>query len=71
MIEALIVELNEKLNVTMLITSHHIGSTMRMAHQIIFLVGGASVCGPTREIERSTDSRIAGFFSAASAKAQE
>lgn len=67
MIEALLVEVNEKLGVTMLVTSHHIGSTLRMAHQIVFLCGGGAVQGPTREIERSTDPRIAGFFASAGA----
>ena len=62
LIEALLVEVNQRLGVTMLVTSHHIGSTLRMAHQIVFLCGGGAVQGPTREIEHSTDPRIAGFF---------
>ena len=65
MIEALLVEVNEKLGVSMLVTSHHIGSTLRMAHQIVFLCGGGAVQGPTHEIEHSTDPRIAGFFASA------
>ena len=62
MIEARLVEVNRRLGGTMLVTSHHIGSTLRMAHQIVFLCGGGAVQGPTREIEQSTDPRIAGFF---------
>ena len=64
-IEALLTGLNRRTGVTLLVTSHHMGSTMRMADQVIFLVDGAAVCGPTAEIQRSIDPRITTFIKAA------
>jgi phospholipid/cholesterol/gamma-HCH transport system ATP-binding protein len=63
-IEALLVELNQRLGLTLLITSHHIPSSLRMAHRLVFLVDGVAVCGPPRELAQSDDPRVAGFLAA-------
>ena len=64
LIEDLLIEVNKRVGITMVVTSHHIGSTVRMADQIVFLTDGAAICGPTREIIRSRDPRILAFLEA-------
>jgi phospholipid/cholesterol/gamma-HCH transport system ATP-binding protein len=65
LIEALLVEVNQTKGLTMILTNHHIGSTMRMADEIVFLVDGAAISGTVREIRESIDPRIRRFLSAA------
>ena len=71
LIEDLLIEVNRRVGITMVVTSHHIGSTVRMADQIVFLTDGAAVCGPTREILRSRDPRILAFLEAATSPEAE
>lgn len=71
LIEGLIVETNRRTGVTTLLTSHHMSSTMRMADQVVFLVGAAAVCGPTSEIQQSIDPRIRSFLRASAPEAIE
>jgi phospholipid/cholesterol/gamma-HCH transport system ATP-binding protein len=61
-IEALLVDLARRRGVTMIIASHHIPSSRRMARQIAFLQDGQAVVAPPAELEASTDRRIADFF---------
>jgi len=63
-IETLLTELNERLHLTMLITSHHLPSTLRMAHRIVFLEGGRALSGTPDEILRSDDPEIVEFLEA-------
>jgi phospholipid/cholesterol/gamma-HCH transport system ATP-binding protein len=63
-IEKLFTELNRKLGLTLLITSHHIPSSLRMADQIVFLLDGVAVAGSPMELRHHADERIAGFFAA-------
>ena len=65
LIEALLVEVNHTKGLTMVLTNHHIGSTMRMADEIVFLVDGIAVTGSVEEMKASTDPRIQRFFQAA------
>lgn len=65
LIEALLVETKEGTGVTMILTNHHIGSTLRMADQVVFLVGGRGVCGTVPEFRNSIDPRITTFLDAA------
>jgi phospholipid/cholesterol/gamma-HCH transport system ATP-binding protein len=65
MIEALMLELSQQAEMTMIITSHHISSTLRMADHIIYLVGGGCVSGSAEEIQRSSDPRLRAFLEAA------
>jgi phospholipid/cholesterol/gamma-HCH transport system ATP-binding protein len=63
-IEKLLVELNVRLGITLLVTSHHIPSSLRMADQITFLVDGEAVSGSPAELQRSTDKRVREFLDA-------
>ena len=65
LIEHLLVEVNRTKGLTMVLTNHHIGSTIRMADEIVFLVDGVSVTGSVKEIRESIDPRIARFLEAA------
>jgi phospholipid/cholesterol/gamma-HCH transport system ATP-binding protein len=65
MIEALLVETNQRTGITMILTNHDIPSTMRMADQVAFLVDGAAVTGTVKEIQESIDPRIQAFLRAA------
>jgi phospholipid/cholesterol/gamma-HCH transport system ATP-binding protein len=71
MIEDLLIDVTKRVGITMVVTSHDIGSTMRMADQVVFLTDGAAVCGPTQEILRSRDPRIVGFLEAATMPERE
>ncbi len=61
-IEALLQRINRRLNVTMLVSSHHIPSTMRMADQVVLLLDDHTVAGVPAELCQSPDPRIAGFL---------
>ncbi len=61
-IEALLHRINQRLAITMLISSHHIPSTMRLADQVVLLLRGGAVVGPPLELQTSADPRISGFF---------
>lgn len=63
-IEALLVDLTGRLGMTLVMASHHIASSRRMARQIVFLQDGGAIVGTPSEIESSTDRRIADFFRA-------
>jgi phospholipid/cholesterol/gamma-HCH transport system ATP-binding protein len=65
LIEALLVEVNRTKGLTMILTNHHIGSTMRMADEVVFLVDGAAISGSVKEIKASIDPRIQRFLIAA------
>ncbi len=62
-IEALLTRINRQLHITMLVSSHHIPSTMRMADQVVLLLNNAVVAtGSPTELQRNPDPRIAGFL---------
>ena len=63
-IERLFMQLNQRLGISLLITSHHIPSSLRMADQIAFLVDGEAVLGPPEAMRYSDDPRVAEFFAA-------
>jgi len=65
MIESLLADVSQRSKATMILTSHHIGSTLRMADQIIYMVGGAAICGAPSQLTRSADPRVRAFFEAA------
>ncbi len=62
LVEDLLVEVNRKFGVTMIITSHHIGSTVRMADHVVLLTEGTAVEGRPEELRRNTDARVVRFF---------
>ncbi len=61
-IEALLRRINRQLQITMLVSSHHIPSTMRMADQVLLLLDGVPITGQPRELQKSADPRIAAFL---------
>jgi phospholipid/cholesterol/gamma-HCH transport system ATP-binding protein len=63
-IEALLVDLNRRLGLTMIITSHHLASSLRMADRIVFLVDGRAIAGTPADLLRSTDQRVVEFLRA-------
>jgi phospholipid/cholesterol/gamma-HCH transport system ATP-binding protein len=65
LIEALLVEVNRTKGLTMILTNHHIGSTVRMADEVVFLIDGASIHGSVKEIKESIDPRLQRFLEAA------
>jgi len=62
-IEALLRRINRELQITMLVSSHHIPSTMRMADQVLLLLDGVPITGQPHDLQKSPDPRIAGFLS--------
>lgn len=63
-IEALMVELNRRLDITLIITSHHLASSLRMADRLLFLVDGGAISGPPEQLLESSDPRIVEFLEA-------
>jgi phospholipid/cholesterol/gamma-HCH transport system ATP-binding protein len=66
-IETLLVELNQRLGLTLIVTSHHLSSSLRMADQIVFLLDGGAVAGSPVELLESRDQRVREFMEAESA----
>jgi len=62
LIETLLVDVNHRLQATMLIVSHHIASTMRIADHVVLLLPDRAVEGSPAELRRTTDRRVAGFL---------
>ena len=63
-IERLLVELNRRLGLTLVVTSHHLASTLRMADRIVFLADGAARSGAPEELLASRDPQVAEFLAA-------
>ena len=61
-IEVLLSRLNRRLGITVVIVSHHIASTMRLADQVLLLLPGRAITGTPSELRASPDAEIAGFF---------
>jgi phospholipid/cholesterol/gamma-HCH transport system ATP-binding protein len=65
-IEALLVDLSRRAGLTLVVTSHHLASSLRMADRIVFLVDGRAVSGSPQELLHSEDRRIVDFLAAES-----
>ena len=63
-IESLLIELNQRLGLTLVVTSHHLPSSLRMADEMVFLVDGGAVVGPPKQLLASTDPRVREFLEA-------
>ena len=61
-IEALLVGLNRQFGITLIIVSHHIPSTLRMADRVLLLLGQRFAEGSPAELLKSTDPEVAGFL---------
>jgi phospholipid/cholesterol/gamma-HCH transport system ATP-binding protein len=62
MVATLLVRLNRRLGITMLVVSHHIVSTMRMADRVVLLLPHGKVEGTPAELKGSTDERVTEFL---------
>jgi len=65
-IEALLVDLNRHLDLTLVVTSHHMASSLRMADRLVFMVDGIAIAGPPEDMLKSSDQRIVEFLNAES-----
>jgi phospholipid/cholesterol/gamma-HCH transport system ATP-binding protein len=65
-VEDLLLQVNEREKATLVITSHHSRSTLRLADHLVMLVDGTAVEGPPRELMRK-DERVADFLADAEA----
>jgi phospholipid/cholesterol/gamma-HCH transport system ATP-binding protein len=63
-IEALLTELNHRLGITLIVTSHHLASSLRMADRLVFMVGGRAISGVPDDLLRSDDWRVVQFLEA-------
>jgi len=63
-IEALLTRLNRELGLTVIVTSHHMASSLRMGDQIILLREGGAVNGSPETLAASQDERIHDFLGA-------
>ncbi|MBI3768281.1 MAG: ATP-binding cassette domain-containing protein [Deltaproteobacteria bacterium] len=62
-IESLLVRINRRLAITIILVSHHIASTMRMADRVLLLLPSGAVAGSPAELRRSADAQVVGFLS--------
>lgn len=64
-IESLLTELRERLvGITLIVTSHHLASTLRMADRLVFMAGGEAISGTPEELMAGDDPRFAAFLEA-------
>jgi phospholipid/cholesterol/gamma-HCH transport system ATP-binding protein len=61
-IEALLVRINRDYGITLIIVSHHIPSTMRMADHVLLLLKDRSVEGKPSELRESKDPDVIDFL---------
>jgi phospholipid/cholesterol/gamma-HCH transport system ATP-binding protein len=61
-IEALLVHLNRDLGLTVIVTSHHMATSLRMASQIVLLRDQGCVVGSPAELASSRESAISEFI---------
>ena len=70
-IETLLVDLNRHLDLTLIVTSHHMASSLRMADRLVFMVDGIAIAGPPTDLLKSEDERIVEFLNAESDRLAE
>jgi phospholipid/cholesterol/gamma-HCH transport system ATP-binding protein len=61
-IEALLVHLNKDLGLTVIVTSHHMATSLRMADQLVLLQDQGCVSGSSAELAASRDSAVREFI---------
>lgn len=61
-IEDLIVHLNRDLGLSVIVTSHHMATSLRMADRLVLLQDGRCIAGSPAELAASRDSAIAEFI---------
>jgi len=63
-IEALLSDLNRHLSLTLIVTSHHMASALRMADRLVFMVDRAAISGPPSDLLASDDKSVVEFLKA-------
>ena len=61
-IEALLVGINRQFGITLIIVSHHVPSTMRMADHILLLLEDRRMEGAPAELRKSVDNEVSDFL---------
>jgi len=61
-VESLLSGINHRLGITLVVVSHHIASTLRMADHVLLLVEGRVVAGTPRALRDDGDPQVADFF---------
>jgi len=61
-IETLLCEINQRSGMTMVVVSHHVASTMRMAAHVLVLLPDGAFEGSPDTLRQSTDPRIVSFL---------
>jgi phospholipid/cholesterol/gamma-HCH transport system ATP-binding protein len=62
-IESLLVEINRRFGITMVVVSHHIPSTMRMAAHVLLLLPDGAIDGSPQELLRGDNPAVRTFLS--------
>jgi phospholipid/cholesterol/gamma-HCH transport system ATP-binding protein len=62
LIEALLVRVNRTHGMTLIVVSHHIATTLRLADQVLLLLPDGPVAGTPESLRASGDPRVAAFF---------
>lgn len=62
LVEALLQGVNRRFGVTVVLTSHHVPSTVRIADHVVVLCDGGALEGATGELRRSPEPRVQEFF---------
>jgi phospholipid/cholesterol/gamma-HCH transport system ATP-binding protein len=61
-IEALLTRLNREFCLTIIVSSHHVASSLRMGHQLVLLRDGGAVAGTPLDLVRAGDERLDAFL---------
>jgi len=61
-IENLLVGINRQFGITLIVVSHDVPSTLRMADRVVLLLGGRAIEGTPDQLRHSTDPEVAEFF---------
>ena len=63
-IEALLMRLNRERGLTVIVTSHHMASSLRMGHRLVLLKDNGAISGTPRDLAMSEDGDIRDFLGA-------
>jgi len=61
-IEALLVKINQDFGMTLIVVSHDVRSTMRMADRLLLLLEDRAIQGPPEELRTSGDAEVRAFL---------
>ncbi len=70
-IERLLQGINRRHGMSIVVVSHDVPSTLRLADHVVLILPGAVFQGPPRELSRHADRRVAAYFAAADPAAVE